>query len=1547
MKRRSAIAVIAAVAILALIIGLSIHFSQNGDSEDIPYSLCYFDEASRTYKGVDADSAFHDTASPCVGDRFVDTSVFTNLDDLEGVDEEETYSSNYFVSFLKAGIVGLAASEDIIKNVTCIDDAIEIVFSMPVDSERIQSMFPESSVMAVDGIVFGNCSTVTEDNSLGTPTMPSGFLLVHSANLTNIDTVKVLGEGVSINYLFQERNIVYEPYGITEGGERRKLKKQSKLDKFLRNFAVLGVTFSLEVDPTVVFEAKVLKDYWQLLGEKWYEYDPYIDFELRVQYELGLKLRAKASVAAGVQLQDGVEIPMVGFIPIPSFGFKLPRLVAKILKKWLPKQEISRSLGLGFEMPFSASVAYSAEVGASVSSGLDLSSGEKIYRWALKGKPPFISPTFETVSNVQASATQITPVYEKRDGKFQMSVKVGGKPSMILDVFVPALTLEIPAFKICGDFEEELTCGDKCCESEDATCTIADDGKGSCDEQSSSPTIPELTSSWPSTFPPTADLFKTARDPHFKTWNGRFSYQGACDLVYVDTDLMTVHVRTTLSDTRHFSYISAVAVSIGGDLFEFHADGTYFVNKEKPIDLPGEVGGYPLVETSGKIAIDLSNGQFLRLSTFSSTITVDIRGNADDFSDSRGIIGSFQEDMAVRRDGSLFDGNNVEEIASEWLVDSSVGDELLFVEGPPHEGCMEATPFTSSDAQEVVAQQACSRFQGGAFDDCVFDVLASDGDTEWARNPGFNLVQETLVETLENDRCDSATVIPFPYIVTDSTIGALPDDVRFVHCGRSYPSTNGIWYSFTKDTSGLVRAQIDTESSSYPLLRVYRGKCDSLVCIIEASRFRELDVIWPAEAGVTYQLLVSHSRFGKEIDSFSLSIQDYEVPENDTCDLAAPMSLPYSTTASTVGALPDYEVDSSSSSQSRIPPNGIWYSFTGNANAMVRVQIDAEADVNLRVYRGECNNSLTLVHHGYTSRGIFDEFWITEAGVKYQLLFSGRRFGVGIESFSMSVQQYEVPENDACDSATIVSSFPYSNTNASTLGALPDSRDNNERFCAFSYPNVANGIWYSLTKDTSAIVRVQIDAGVDDEPHLRVFSGECDSLGCVKDGFDNNFGNVDRAWFAEAGVKYQLLISERFYRVGIESFSLSIQDYEVPENDVCDSATIVSLPYNNANASSVGALPDSDDTVRSCGATSNDPHTTNGIWYSFTAETSAIVGALVDAGSSNDLLLRVYSGECDSLVCVGSQLKYSGKAEVVWFAEVGVKYQIFVSGYSFHLGIGLQSFSLSIQEYEVPENGACDLGTTISLPFTAETSSIGALPDHPDDPNCLDFNSIPNGIWYSHTKDTAAIVRAQMNVGVSIDTRLRVYTGECGSLDCVVTAGRSGVAEVFFFAEAGVKYHFSFSETTFGLGIESFSLTIEDYEVPENDTCNSATRISLPYNGEGSTLGALPDPDDTSCATSSTTPNGIWYTFTASTSGNVRARIDAASRYNTLLRVYSGDCESLVCLSVRRSPGASVYRGDVDVTWFAEAGVKYQLLVSEQWFDELGIDTFSIAIDFQ
>ncbi len=85
-----------------------------------------------------------------------------------------------------------------------------------------------------------------------------------------------------------------------------------------------------------------------------------------------------------------------------------------------------------------------------------------------------------------------------------------------------------------------------------------------------------------------------------------------------------------------------------------------------------------------------------------------------------------------------------------------------------------------------------------------------------------------------------------------------------------------------------------------------------------------------------------------------------------------------------------------------------------------------------------------------------------------------------------------------------------------------------------------------------------------------------------------------------------------------------------PANDACSDAFVVgSLPYNNSQDAS--AATNNSGFVSACSGGMND-----GVWYTFTPDVNGTVDVVVDATSSWDHEVAIYSGSCGTFSCVVS-----------------------------------------------------------------------------------------------------------------------------------------------------------------------------------------------------------------------------------------------------------------------------------------------------------------------
>jgi len=233
-------------------------------------------------------------------------------------------------------------------------------------------------------------------------------------------------------------------------------------------------------------------------------------------------------------------------------------------------------------------------------------------------------------------------------------------------------------------------------------------------------------------------------DPHFKTWSGdKYDYHGECDLVLVDHPSFSdglglkIHIRTTR--VKYFSYISNIAVQIGGDVLEFDNDVTNFlINGETAAPQQKYVrtllSGFHVRRDPKAISIRLDDHIKARIDLIQRkngwpAVVID-GATTDIFKASLGLLGDWETGKRLARDGkTVMDDPDPTNFALEWQVRDT--EPMLFKEARFPQYPTTCTPPTQNLSKrlgvsnfEKEAQKACAHWKSD-IEDCIFDVIAT------------------------------------------------------------------------------------------------------------------------------------------------------------------------------------------------------------------------------------------------------------------------------------------------------------------------------------------------------------------------------------------------------------------------------------------------------------------------------------------------------------------------------------------------------------------------------------------------------------------------------------------------------------------------------------------------------------------------------------------------------------------------------------------------------------------------------------------------------
>lgn len=231
-----------------------------------------------------------------------------------------------------------------------------------------------------------------------------------------------------------------------------------------------------------------------------------------------------------------------------------------------------------------------------------------------------------------------------------------------------------------------------------------------------------------------------------------------------------------------------------------------------------------------------------------------------------------------------------------------------------------------------------------------------------------------------------------------------------------------------------------------------------------------------------------------------------------------------------------------------------------------------------------------------------------------------------------------------------------------------------------------------------------------------------------------------------------------------------------------------------------------------------------------------------------------------------------------------------------------------------PSNDLCADAIEVFCDDTVTGNTTQATEDDEPTGFCGTGGGAP-GVWYTYT-GTGDIVTMSL-CGSSFDTKIQVWEGTCGALNCVVGNDDScGLqSEVDILSTAGTTYYiyvFGFGTST---GAFTFNLTcVPPPEPPVNDDCADATVLIANADGtctessSGTVYGATASAEANGCG--GTADDDVWFQFEAVSEdhaidiGNIVG--DTQDLYHVL---YEGaDCGSLTELYCS-DPNQSVANG--------------------------------------
>ncbi|MET3037316.1 T9SS type A sorting domain-containing protein [Chryseobacterium sp. NRRL B-14859] len=575
-------------------------------------------------------------------------------------------------------------------------------------------------------------------------------------------------------------------------------------------------------------------------------------------------------------------------------------------------------------------------------------------------------------------------------------------------------------------------------------------------------------------------------------------------------------------------------------------------------------------------------------------------------------------------------------------------------------------------------------------------------------NASFNICVSTPPPPPANDDCANAvTVTVNPdtncgNVTSGTTVGGTSSGVSLGTCSGT--ADDDVWYKFTATAAthtlqlkNIVSAGTSSSTSLYS--QVFSGACGALVstkCISSNTNFTLLSGLTPGE---TYYVRVynyeANSGANFYANTFDICIGTLPAaPANDDCSGA--VDLPVNSTLTCASPTSGTTLGATDSGLAVSPCTGtadddVWYTFTATGanhvvmlSNVVSVGTSSSTSLYTQVFSGACG-TLTSVKCGTTVNTPLTG--LTPGQTYYVRVYNSSTNGTSLYANNFNIcigTPPPPPVNDDCANATSLTVSSNDNfvnpINATTVSATQSSGVTAPT-CSTS--GVNDDVWYTFTATSSThLVHVLY---TDNATTTQVYSGTCGALTALT-CFDGNYGNSNVLLqnLTVGDTYYVRVFSSSSTATTTSNFQIAVTTPSAVTNDTCDTATAIAC---NGTVQGVNALA-TDDTLpsSSCGSTGSTA-TYKGVWYTVTATENGPI--TIDAcGTQYDAYLRVYTGTCGSLTCVGntSGVGYADagcsvtlyNAPTLTFTGVaGTTYYILLTGYA---ATRIGNYSISVTQ---------------------------------------------------------------------------------------------------------------------------------------------------------------------------------------------------------------------------------------------------------------------------
>jgi len=280
-------------------------------------------------------------------------------------------------------------------------------------------------------------------------------------------------------------------------------------------------------------------------------------------------------------------------------------------------------------------------------------------------------------------------------------------------------------------------------------------------------------------------------------------------------------------------------------------------------------------------------------------------------------------------------------------------------------------------------------------------------------------------------------------------------------------------------------------------------------------------------------------------------------------------------------------------------------------------------------------------------------------------------------------------------------------------------------------------------------------------------------------------------------------------------------------------------------------------------------------WYSFTGSGTpqVVTLSLCDGGTDYDSFLRVFDA-CGGTEIAANDDSCGLQSELSFLSDGTSTYYIMVEGFASNSG----NFSLAVTCVDPPPNDECAGAISMNCGDTVVGETDTATFDA-SAPVCVTGITAP-GVWYEFTDTTGLVTNYTLSMcdgGTDYDSKITVYSGDCGALACVVdnddTCGLQ--SEVSWQGDGLTTYYILVHGFGSATGNFSMALTCAPVPPPNDMIVNSidVDEIGFPYTDPAVAMPAATTENGNPAGCNIDGANGVWYNFVPDGDGFATAEI--------------------------------------------------------------------------